>query len=147
RVLFRLAPADDPADLAVRVHALADERRLGAQDEVAGHALPDVVERVLVEPHVGARTRDGVRLLLGVINDRARVAHVADVRVGVEQAEGLGPGGDGGEAQGPEEGARAALHGRRGGGGTEAAGPWPSRVGSVHLHLRRNRVWRRTGQT
>ena len=81
--------ADDPADLAVRIDARARERRVGADDEVAGHLAPGELELVARGPHVGARADDGVGLRRRIVGGRARDRRLADVAALLEVPERL----------------------------------------------------------
>ena len=61
RVGVERAP-DHPANLAMRIDALADELDARLEDEVALHPLPDEVELVALGPHV--RAAGGERVFL-----------------------------------------------------------------------------------
>src|SRR5437762_2066272 len=78
-----------PADLTVRLDALADEMRAGRKNEIPGHALPHEMKVIAVVPHVLARAGDHVLLPLRVIRCGARMSRAADVRLRIESAERL----------------------------------------------------------
>jgi hypothetical protein len=72
------------------LNAFADESGSRGQNEIAPHALPREMKFVLVEPHVGSRTVDGVLLILSVIGRGAGLIDLADVIVSFKDAEAFG---------------------------------------------------------
>src|SRR5262249_2488486 len=80
RVRIR-AGAHDPADLSVRLHALTDEVRGPAKDEVPFHRFPGPMKLVMIEPHIGAGTGQSVFLFSRIIVDRTGILDPAYVPV------------------------------------------------------------------
>ena len=100
------AAADHPAQLPVRVHALADELHARLEDEVALHPLPDEMELVALRPDVHPGRAERVLLRDRVVCGRARDPGRADVAVSVELTEpalGGGRGRRGGRDQRADE--------------------------------------------
>ncbi len=81
--------ADDQARLAMRLLALADERDIGRERDVAADPLPRVMEGVAGRPHVGPAAGDGVRAGGLVEDHRAGILDVADVLMAFEDPDGL----------------------------------------------------------
>ncbi len=107
--------AHDPARLAVRMRALADQLRCGGEDEIAAQPSPDEVELVAVVPHVGAGAAEGVLLAHGVVGGGAGAARRADVRLALEDAHRR-PGGQDGRRRAPHQGSHEQRGGDRHGG-------------------------------
>ena len=61
------------------LHAFADELSSCGQDEIAFHALPHEMKFVVVNPHIGSGTLDGVFLLFSIVGRGAGLINLADV--------------------------------------------------------------------
>ena len=78
---------NDPSELAMRVHAFADELDAGLKDEIAFRPVPQEMKFIPGAPHVSAGGADGVFLRSGVIGGRAGQFGRTHIAVGVELAE------------------------------------------------------------
>ena len=77
--------ANEQAGLAMRIAARADQRDVRPERHVPGHFLPDEVEGVVGEPHVGAPARHGISAARAIELDGTRPVdrarpHVAELQ-------------------------------------------------------------------
>src|SRR5262245_3378376 len=63
--------ANDEAGFSVRLLADAEPANRGCQTDVSGHALPNIMKRVLRAPHVFAAAGDEIRLAVSEMLDRS----------------------------------------------------------------------------
>jgi len=68
------------------IAAGADPANVRRERDITRHPLPDEVQRVFAKPHILAAAGNEIALRPGVIRDRARHTHGADVAVPLEQA-------------------------------------------------------------
>src|SRR5262245_25997125 len=73
--------ANDPTNFAMRIYALAEKFRAGPQNKIAFHALPHVMKLILARPHIRARSRDRIALLIRVVDNRTGRRDRSDVFV------------------------------------------------------------------
>jgi hypothetical protein len=67
-------------------HALSDEFCARSENEVTAHSLPNKMEVIVIEPHIGARSLDCVFLPFEVISQAAGPGHFAYVLIALKQA-------------------------------------------------------------
>src|SRR6266850_2148185 len=71
------------------LHACANELSSCGQDEIAFHTLPHEMKFVVVKPHIGSGTLDGVCARFSIVGSRAGLIYFADVIVALKDTEGV----------------------------------------------------------
>src|ERR1041384_8212981 len=73
--------ANNPTSLSMLFDAFSNERCSSGSDEVSADVLPDKLKLVMAGPHVRSSTFDDVALLGLVVDHRAFVQRITDIRV------------------------------------------------------------------
>jgi len=83
------------------LYTFPDEFSPRSENEIPAHSLPNEMEFIVIEPHIGARTLYSVSLALGIIYEAAGLRRCAYVLMALKQSgqAWLRKGGDGFRSQ------------------------------------------------
>src|ERR1041385_6870375 len=81
--------ANNPTSLSMLLDAFSNERCSSGGDEVSADVLPHKLKLVMVGPHVRSSTCDDVALLGLVVDYRAFVQRITDIRVACKNTQRL----------------------------------------------------------